>query len=290
VNKFFIIGNPRSGTSLLRLMLTCHSEIMIPPECAFLVWWYEKYKNWNDENQDELLESFIKDLAQSKKIEFWELDFVLLKEYLSQRNISDYASLSDMVYSFYIEMKSSSKVKYWGDKNNYYVKHIDLLNQLFPDAKFIQIIRDGRDVASSYKNMGQIKSDSKYAPNLPSEISEIAAEWAGNNEMIYTSFQKEGLIDKTITVRYEDLVMHPEKSLKRLCDFLLIEFEDGMLNYHSENRNSFLEPKDFLAWKQKTFQKIDSKAVGKYKTHFSKSEIESFEQIAKSTLEKYNYL
>jgi hypothetical protein len=48
VNKkqVFIIGNPRSGTSLLRIMLNSHSSMVVPPECGFIQWWYQKYKDW----------------------------------------------------------------------------------------------------------------------------------------------------------------------------------------------------------------------------------------------------
>ena len=68
-NPFFILGNPRSGTTLLRLMLDAHPKMTVPPECGFIVWFYDKYKSWSDSDKSTLnIQMFIEDLQTAKKI------------------------------------------------------------------------------------------------------------------------------------------------------------------------------------------------------------------------------
>ena len=56
---FFILGNPRSGTTLLRLMLNSHPKLGVPPECGMIQWWNEKYKN---KNLQDVYDTFINDI------------------------------------------------------------------------------------------------------------------------------------------------------------------------------------------------------------------------------------
>src|SRR5690606_42086136 len=91
---FFILSNPRSGSSLLRIMLDCHPDIVVPPECGFLEWWYSKYKDWSIEdsvNKSKVSE-FCLDLSSSRKFETWKFDMTLFKEsvlFKKPKNYSD---------------------------------------------------------------------------------------------------------------------------------------------------------------------------------------------------------
>ncbi len=73
IPPFFIIGNPRSGTTLLRLMLNNHPLISVPPECGFAVWLYEKYKAENFLDKS-IVRNFIADVVKSRKFETWGID------------------------------------------------------------------------------------------------------------------------------------------------------------------------------------------------------------------------
>ena len=103
---------------------------------------------------------------------------------------NDFSSLMDSVYLHYSKYNLSKEVEIYGDKNNFYLNKIDLLANLYNDAKFIHIIRDGRSIAVSYKDLNKKKMNSKYAPDLPTEIAIIAKEWSENIQMIHTSFEK----------------------------------------------------------------------------------------------------
>lgn len=289
VQPFFILSNPRSGSSLLRIICESHSNITVPPECGFLDWWYQKYKNWNvsDSKNPETIIQFCKDLNSSKKFETWNFDFNLFKDLVLNELPSSYTQLLTLVYISF-GLKNDKNIMAFGDKNNYYVKKTKLIHELFPNAKYIYIVRDGRDVATSYKAIKKLKSTSKYIPKLPISIAEIANEWQDNNKILISFFKtlpkKQGLI-----VRYEDLILQLEEECKKITNFLNVPFDINMLNYYNINKELNLEPKETLDWKKKTLEKPDISNIGKYKELLSKEEIAVFNSIAKKTLNHFFY-
>ncbi|SHF90728.1 Sulfotransferase family protein [Salegentibacter echinorum] len=285
----FILGNPRSGTSLFRIMLTSHELISIPPECGFIQWWHEKYKNWSlaDAQSTTSIKSYLNDLATSKKIETWNLDYQSLEELIFTEKPATYSDLCLVVMKQFSLQTRNSTPRYFGDKNNYYLKHLDLLETLFPDAKYVLIIRDGRDVACSYLKIDEIKTTSLYKPQLSNDIQEIAEEWTRNNTRVLEFFENKK--ENSISLRFEDLLIDPEKELLKICDFLSLPFDAGMLNYAELNRNKRLEPSQLMDWKKKTLEKPDVSNISKYKDQLNSNQIKSFEEYAGKKLLKFGY-
>lgn len=288
-DPFFIIGNPRSGTTLLRLMLTSHSRLIVPPECGFAVWLYEKYKGWQEadsKNKLSLLE-FINDLGRSRKFETWKLDVPGLQEFIKFCQPQNYSVLVSNVYKYYA-VSNRKQIDRWGDKNNFYIQHIKTIAKIFPSSQFIHLIRDGRDVACSYKEIASRSIESEYAPRLPDQIEAIAHQWQNNIESAIASFSDLGW-NNVLEVRFEDLVTRPEDTLHVICEFLDEEFDVDMLEYHTRNRQLQLEPTDFLRWKEKTIEKPLPQVVGRHRLDLSITEKQCFEDIAQRTLDRYAY-
>lgn len=286
MKRFFIIGNPRSGTTLLRLMLNKHTKMSVPPEAGFLTWLHEGYKDFTF--NEKIVDNFVEALSNTTKIEHWNLDFDSLRDFIMFEKPDNFSKLMDCVYVYYSKCNLSKDVEIYGDKNNFYLNKIDLLSKLYNGAKFIHIIRDGRSVAVSYKDLNKKNMISEYAPNLPYEIETIAKEWTENIQMINTSFEKLNPIMHH-TIRFEDLISKPEESLQDICKFLNIEYEDDMLNYFQTTESDGLEPTDFLEWKSKNKMPLQEEEIFKYKK-LSQSELNLFEQLAKSTLTQYKYI
>lgn len=286
MKRFFIIGNPRSGTTLLRLMLNKHSKMSVPPEAGFLVWLYDGYKDFTfiEKNVD----NFVEALSNTTKIEHWNLDFDLLRDFIMLEKPDNFSNLMDCVYVYYDKYNLSKDIAIYGDKNNFYLNKIDLLTKLYNDAKFIHIIRDGRSVAVSYKDLKKKSMTSEYAPDLPDEIETIAEEWSQNIQRIHTSFDKLNS-EQHHTIRFEDLISKPEKSLQNICKFLNIEYEDDMLNYFHTTEEDGLEPKDFLEWKSKNKMPLQEEEVFKYKK-LSQNELNLFENLTNDLLVKFEYI
>lgn len=280
----FILSNPRSGSSLLRVICDSHKEISVPPECGFTEWWYIKYKDWNlADNFNYRFEIFCFDLISSRKFETWNFDFQLFKSLVnifSPENYSDLAALVHITFGF----QKNKKVKVWGDKNNYYIHKTNLIHKLYPKAKYLYIVRDGRDVATSYIELKKLKTGSPYAPNLPWKIEEIAREWNNNNSKIF-SFLSYREKEQVFILKYEDLITNFEQSCLSICRFLNLTFDPNMLNYF----NLRLEPKETLDWKKKIHKQPDNLAIGKFKKNLTKDEVSLFNSIAEENLNRFKY-
>lgn len=287
IKRAFLLGNPRSGTSLLRIMLNNHSAIAAPPECGFLQWWQPKYAAWgaSDASRADTVEAFLDDLFSSRKIEGWRLDRAELQSAILLENPANYGDLCALVYRCYAAPEKRPQLQLLVDKNNYYIHHLEKIAAVWPDAWYLLLVRDGRDVACSYRGIEKLQTDSPYKPKLPQGIAAIAEEWRANNIRI-RSFLDQHAPGKYFVMQYEDLLTAALEHLQPAFHALGLEPERRMLEYYHNND----EPAATLAWKTKTLQGLDPANVGKYKRILTPGEVRAFERIAGDVLAQYNYI
>ena len=278
MSPFFVIGNPRSGTSLLRVMLNSHPEIAVPPECGFALHLRKtfQYKSPYTEN---LYREFAHSVSQSRKFETWDVPEREVFNELIRTKPTNYPSLCSAVYLAYAHKKGKNP-KAVGDKNNYFIERLQELRATFPESKLIFIVRDGRDVACSYREVMKRKIASAYRPKLPSEIHSIAAQWKKSCQGIIKN-----LGDQTTLVRYEDLIEQTEPTLKKIHDFL------GLAHKYEPNQHikSQDEPLEFMAWKEKLQSAPDKSRLRRYIYELSDSEVREFEKEAGEELCFFGY-
>ena len=289
VSPFFILANPRSGSSLLRIICESHRQICVPPESGFMEWWYEEYKSWqaSDSTNKGKVKMFVQHIMGSKKIETWYIDPQMLEERIALEIPQNYSELIALVYISF-GLKNNKDLKIWGDKNNYYIHKTGLLNRLYPKAKYIHLVRDGRDVATSYIALQNLQSQSSYVPKLTSNIGEIAKEWNDNNIQLHSFFENMD-ISRVLRVHFEDVIEDLKNECLRITDFLGVPFEESMLKYYLLNKEMQIEPEETLDWKKKTLEKPDIDTIGKYKRMLSDKEIAIFNDIAQEALIEFGY-
>jgi hypothetical protein len=276
---FFILGNPRSGTSLLRIILNAHPNLVVPPESGFLQWWSDKYQDWQQQDNLERIDSFLSDLLSSKKIEGYNLNRDQLRTYILEASPSTYGELVACIYIFYAGEK---ELLTWGDKNNYYIHHIPLIRSIFPKANFIHMVRDGRDVACSYLELERsLDKEALYRPNLPVNVELIADEWINNNLKI----EKELNGANYLRVRFEDVIRNFDKEIGKILSFINVPWSDEIKNYWIKND----EPEMTLSWKKKTKLPLQKEAIERYKKELAQTEINTFNTKANSVLNRYGY-
>lgn len=266
-------------------MLTCHEEINIPPESHFLLWNYDKYYLWKPTDG---LNLFLSDLFASTKFETWGLNRIELESFLYLRKPLSYSELVADIY-IYHGLKNNKNATFWGDKNSLWVEKLPVLYLLFNKAKFIHIVRDGRDIATSYININRYTgAKNKYFPKLPAQIEQIAELWNSNINSI-SSFLSSLPVQSYIEVKYEDLICNNELIINKLLNFLNLPPSQSVFLYYEINKAENYEPKDFLDWKGKLNEPLDKSNIGKYKYELKPSEIKIFEHVAAEALEKYGY-
>jgi hypothetical protein len=257
-------------------MLNSHPNICVPPECGFVQWLYTK----DIKNE----ESFVSALSRCRKIETWNLDINALACYIRMLQPVCYADMCECVYRFYAAGKD---LKVWGDKNNYYTDHLDVLEAVFPATKYIHLVRDGRDVACSYRNVMEKNLKSIYAPHLDTDIGKIAKEWAKNVLTVEAHLARVA-DNRHITVRYEDLIADPAGILRAVCAFLNVDYSEEMMKYYLEGKHD--EPPALMEWKLKTMQPVDQSSKQRYAAELSDYELRDFNCLAGDTLRRLGYL
>lgn len=272
----FVLGSGRSGTTLVRLMLTAHPSIGIPPEGTFMM---DLYRRWYRGGRpiNEPVESFCDAVMSSDRFGEWKIDRDNLLARLTAVNPKTYANLVDAVYVEYLATLDANKSR-WGDKNIDYVLELPRVIRLFPDARIIHVIRDGRDVLASYKNV-------KFGPK---GALGVAMFW---RKRVQTGRRVGRTLGATryYELQYERLVAHPEDECRRVCAFLDEAFDPQMLNFHELNREKELVPAHRLQWHANTLKPVTTARTGRWREQLSPSEVRTFETIAGEALREFGY-
>ena len=279
----FIVGAGRSGTTLLRLMLDAHPELAIPPETHFI---HGVVKVCEGESDPRA--AFIETLVTHRR---WG-DFQVEHGELGKRvaSISPF-NVGDGLRAFYaLYAERFAKVK-WGDKTPAYIQRMRLVHGVLPEARFIHLIRDGRDVALSAKDLW-------FGPN---SIEEAAEHW---RSIIDDARKQAPHLPYYIEVRYEDLVSDPETTLRKICRFIHLKWDPVMLAYHEKAEKRLSEIYRDLTDRGGTggVRGEDRKAIhalavkppqieriGRWRREMPAADRERFERIAGATLRELHY-
>jgi hypothetical protein len=257
-------------------MLTAHPNIGIPPEGRFILDLFDRYYE-GGEIIREPMGRFCERVFLSDRFSEWSLDRGRVLARLEGVEEKTYANLIDAVYAEYIASLEATKQR-WGDKNIDYVMSIPKILKLFPHAQIIHVIRDGRDVAVSYRAVD-------FGPK---RVFSTAVHWRQRTLTGRASGNLAGA-ERYCEIRYEDLVERPEQECRRLCGFLGEAFSPQMLTFHEYNRRMGLVPKHRLAWHSRTLEPITQARVGVWKQQISQRELIIFEAVARGALERFGY-
>jgi hypothetical protein len=276
---FFILGRPRSGTTLLRTLFDAHPNVATPVECAFIINMNQKYgkvKIWTK----ELLVSFHEDVQKHIKFDTWNIDLDKLKlDLLDCEGENTFQNVCKVVYFDYISLFPKEEIRWIGDKNPVYATYTPLLLQLFPEARFIHLVRDPRDNIISLKN---VDFEGPFTALL-------AYRWEHSARKLF--YIKKKYPGKFYTIRYEDLVSEPEKYYREMCDFLSIPYNDTVFDFYKiqdEAMKKFNVEK-IMKYHKSLMSPINTSKVNLWKTQLPERDIRIAEFVAGRWTKKYGY-
>lgn len=216
----FVVGIARSGTTLLRLMLDAHPELAIPPETHFAT---KVINAFNLMREDDVSREEMRARGAAIIVGHPRWGDFGLDAHEFQRRVDTTSGVTarPILRTFYEYYAEANEKPRWGDKSPPYTWKTPKLQDALPEARFINLIRDGRDVALS---LGEVSWG-------PGDVNESAHKWV--NELTLARRRARRLRKGTyLEVRYEDLVTDPEPILREVAEFVRLPWSDAMMNYH----------------------------------------------------------
>lgn len=277
--QLFISGPPRSGTTLLELILMSHSDICITPENYCLE---NIFKNKSLFFNHKIIDPniLIEILKKDKKLNNWPK--FKLDDFLRQYPIDEKTKVDQLInnmFIFYADSFGKKKVKYIGNKKGLYATgYGSFVKKIFPEAKFIYILRDPKDVVYSIiKNLN--------------EKSVINAAFRCYYVHKYIAKMKKRYDKDILIIRYEELTKLPYKVLQNVCEFLSIKYEINMINFFKFNKNSELLIYEKRNIHKNTTKPIDTQYTGQWKrkNYFKRFEIRIIESICLHYMRYFHY-
>jgi hypothetical protein len=259
MEKFFIVGCPRSGTTMLQQALNRHSQVVIPPETKFFFSFFGHCRKCQLRHLERLNE---------------DLDIRIPAPPGPVCSVADGRAFYELMARLYVERLEKRGVVCFGEKTPEHTGHLHRIRQLFPTAKILVLYRDGRDVAVSLSKMPWMSPD-LYVNFLVWHYFYRIVSNAQNksNPNIYFA-------------RYEDIVAAPEEELGKILHFLGLRYEAAVaLGYG----NAEGVPVREYAWKSRALQKITTERVGVFRRELSPGQIEILERMGRRSLESLGY-
>jgi len=217
---FFIVGHPRSGTTLLRYILSNHPHLFVPGETGFIP--FLSLAPRRKLSQAEAA----KVVNRIAKLNVGWRDLVPdLPAFFESLPSPTAGHMLDRLYRRKIAARgiAGSHSLRWGDKTPGYVHYMPEIAAIFPEAQFIHLIRDGRDAMLSALRKWPDRywyMDEYY----------LLANWARS----VRAGQRAGVAlgaERYLEVHYETLVTEPEQQIRRICAFLGEQFTPELLDH-----------------------------------------------------------
>ena len=265
-NPVFIGGLDRSGKTYMRFMLESHSEFIFSKRTNLWPKYYQKYGQLEiQENLDRCLDA----LAKNKHILALELDYDLVRnEFLAGEKT--YERLFEIIHQQYAVYQNKP---FWGDQTEFLERYATHILSAYPNAKFIQMIRDPRDRFHAILE----KSVKKHG------IGVATSRWL-SSAALGKKYQAK-YPDQYKVIRYETMVTQPQSTMKEICSFLGVKYEPAMIELKDIPRfmnNSSID----------TMQKISPLSVeyiGKFQKYLSFDQIEFIQNLCKEEMTWLDY-
>jgi Sulfotransferase family len=279
----FVVGVPRSGTTLLRLMLDSHPELTIPPETHFVPAVIRAVR------RGRTADGVAAVITDHRRWTDFGLEPNALRGRIAAVDPLEAGGAIRAFFELYAEKQGKPR---WGDKTPGYATKMRRIQKALPEARFIHVIRDGRDV---------VASRARRAQREPLPVAVAARRW--KRRVISTRRRAED-VEHYMEVRYEDLVANPEGTLQRVCDFVELPFDAAMLGYHEHAAERLaeierdlparrgrheLEANPRIAAHQRAAEPPLAQRAGAWRDEMSPDELAAFEAEAGDLLADLGY-
>jgi hypothetical protein len=259
MDKFFIVGCPRSGTTMVQQALNRHSQVAIPPETKYFFSFFGHPRRQQARHVGRLNA---------------DLGIRLPTPARRVRSAEDGRDYYELMARLYVRRLKKKGVTAFGEKTPEHTGQLPRVRRLFPDAKILVLYRDGRDVAQSLTQV----------PWMSADLNVNFIVWLYYQWVVRRERQCAG--PNVHFARYEDVVADPEKQLTAILNFLGLPYEPAVVEGYG-NREGV--PERELAWKGRALGRISRERVGVFRRELTADQIAVLERLGRTALSELGY-
>lgn len=274
MDPIFIIGTERSGTNLLRLILNTHPDIAVPHPPHIMKLFTPLLHLYGDLTDDRLFKRLIADVCRMVELHTYPWEITPNREQVFLEAAG--RELICIYFALYDQYLQQSGKKRWCCKSTFMIDHVADILRFYPEARFIFMVRDGRDVAVSAKSSIFNHYHPFYSAKRWRREQRLGLDWLQTLPR-----------EQIILLKYEELTEHPQETVARLCTFLSLPFHTSMLEFHRSHEASKSASLS-ISW-QNTSKPVLSGNRGKFRNQLTGNEILMYEAIACIELEQLGY-
>ncbi|MGH8873978.1 MAG: sulfotransferase family protein [Acidimicrobiia bacterium] len=267
----FFVGSGRSGTTLFQAIFSAHPELAICHESRFIVPFAGRRRRYERAGRIDL-DVLVADLSRSSEFGRMGVQPELVRRRLRDE-ATTFAGAVRLIFALYAAEQGKQR---YGDKTPGYISHLPLLAGLFPEARFVHVIRDGRDVALSYL-------EQRFGPR---NVTEAAIYWRTRVRRGRAAGSRLGP-EQYREVRYEALIAEPQATVAELCSFLELVPVEGMLEYFDDAPRLLAQTYDPEA--HRSIALPLTRGLRDWRNQMSAEDVVAFEALAGDLIDELEY-
>jgi len=272
----FMIGTQRSGSNLLRLMLNQLPEVAAPHPPHILQRLMPLVPSYGDLSDDANFAALVNDVCRLVELNPVPWEGVNLDRTEITRRCLE-RSLVAAFGAIYDSMAAARQAETWCCKSLANISYLADIERYFGgSARYVYLYRDGRDVAVSFQK----------AVVGEKHVYHIAREWSATQRLALAHRERIGA-RRFFSISYEDITTQPERSMRRLCDFLGYRYTPSMLNFHQTDE-AMKAARSSELWGN-VVNPVMSNNSRKFLTELSRPDIALFESAAGDVLDQLGY-
>lgn len=261
---FLIVGSGRNGSTLLEQILNYHPNVFVAHETR-----YYSYILKNNNIKNKSVNQIFVLLNNYWWIREYKIQFEVFERIFNELNIS---RIEDKVFfSLILSSSQNSNISVYGEKTPRHFLDASYLMKNY-SFKVIHIVRDPRDVLSSYLSQ-------PFGPSSSFEVADLFKQ-------VLVEHKKNNKSNRYLVVKYEDLVSKMEFTLNTICDFLEIPYSKSLLKFYTRKEKGFNKVQ---AHHYKTTLPVTNSSVNKWRSKLNYLQIAYIEVKLKSFFEEFNY-
>lgn len=277
-SPIFIVGANRSGTTLLRLILNAHSQLAIPEEIIYFgsTMAGVPIEKWRNPGLSEpAYKAFISKFVDESCSVLDGIDQEGIKQEILESDARDFCHPYRTVLESWAQLHGKQR---WGEKTPGNLFYADILLEMFPDARFIHIVRDPRAGVSSMMKTTFFPKDIAF------------------NAMSRRKFMTKGreILEKAVPasqrllLRYEDIVKAPEPTVQAICSFINVSFEPAMLSFYKDS-SRYMKAEAANSFNSAATKPISEDMLDKWKKNLTPAEVSMIERVCYDQMRAFGY-